>query len=246
MAYTWFRFYNGVPHDPKVQRLPLLLFRFWVNLLCLASANDGWLPSFEDLQYTLRLTPGQLSDFIGKLVSAGLLDQSEQGIKPHNWDKRQFKSDGSTERVKRFRKRSNTVSETLPETGPYPDTDTDQKETSLRDVMPKPKRKVRTQLPDGFPFQADLEWSNELWLKHGRVDLCHLSGDEAAKFRDHHSGKLTMSADWPASWRTWARNAIKFNNGGHNGRRNGAEIADIAEGAILAARRFNEKQGISD
>lgn len=108
------------------------------------------------------------------------------------------------------------------------------KETSLRDVMPKLKKKVQSQLPDGFPFQADFDWSNEYWLKRGRADLCSLAGDEAAQFRDHHLKKLTRSADWSASWRTWARNAIKFNNGGHNARRSTAH-ENFAAGALAAA-----------
>lgn len=34
--------------------------------------------------------------------------------------------------------------------------------------------------------------------------------DETAKFIDYHSAKARPSADWNASWRTWIRNTIKF------------------------------------
>jgi uncharacterized protein YdaU (DUF1376 family) len=83
---------------------------------------------------------------------------------------------------------------------------------------PKQKRKSRAQIPEGFPFQADLDWAQSLWLGKGRADLCTLMDEEVAKFRDHHSNKLTAGADWPACWRTWARNTIKFSDGAHNGR----------------------------
>ncbi len=128
MAYTWFRFYNDAVNDPKVQRLSPTLFRFWVNCLCLASANDGVLPGSEDVQFSLRLSPAQLSDFSGQLVACGLLDETEQGLIPHNWDRRQFKSDTSTERVKRFRNAAKTVSETGPDqTRPDTESETDRK-----------------------------------------------------------------------------------------------------------------------
>ena len=86
-----------------------------------------------------------------------------------------------------------------------------------------PKKKSRRSLPDNFPELSDLTWAQELWLKYGRSDLCGTMAEEQEKFRDHHNGKLTASADWPASWRTWARNAIKFSNGAHNGKRNGKQ-----------------------
>lgn len=89
--------------------------------------------------------------------------------------------------------------------------------SSLRSDI-APRKKTRRSLPDDFPLKADLDWAQEFWLKRGRVDLCNLIAEETEKFRDHHSGKLTASADWPGSWRTWARNAIKFNNGANNGR----------------------------
>lgn len=140
MAHTWFRFYNNAVNDPKVQRLHPVLFRFWVNILCLASANDGVIPSPEDAQFTLRMSPSQLSDFTGQLIAAGLLDQTEIGLQPHNWDDRQFKSDGSTERVKRFRERSKPVSETLDETGPdqtRPETESERKKKLSNFVVGK-------------------------------------------------------------------------------------------------------------
>lgn len=36
------------------------------------------------------------------------------------------------------------------------------------------------------------------------------SKNEFAKFRDHHVGKGTLAADWPATWRTWCRKATEF------------------------------------
>lgn len=121
MAYTWFRFYNDAVNDPKVQRLPPPIFKFWINCLCLASAGAGGvLPGVVDLAFSQRLSQKQAENYLNALVLGGLVDQTENGLKPHNWDHRQFKSDSSTERVKRFRNAARNVSET------GPDTDSDQ------------------------------------------------------------------------------------------------------------------------
>ena len=43
-AYKWFRLYNDVINDPKVQRLDGETFKAWINILCLASKGGGVLP----------------------------------------------------------------------------------------------------------------------------------------------------------------------------------------------------------
>lgn len=116
-AGRWFRVYDSVLDDPKVQRLSDSLFRGWINLLCIASRNDGVIPdNIESLAFSLRLPPKATRSIISGLKSVGLLDDVETGWQPHNWNGRQYKSSVSTERVKRFRERSKAVSETPPET----------------------------------------------------------------------------------------------------------------------------------
>lgn len=113
----WFRFYDDALDHPKVQRLPADLFRFWVNLLCLASRSDGRIPGIEDVAFSLRVSEKVAGQNVDALIVAGLIDLDTDGVPiPHNWEARQFKSDVSTERVKQFRKRSATVSETPPDT----------------------------------------------------------------------------------------------------------------------------------
>lgn len=104
--------------------------------------------------------------------------------------------------------------------------------TSLRSVVEQPKASKRTRksLPEESPTVTDRQWAQNHWLKFGRADLCDAMTEEIEKFRDHHRGKLTASADWPASWRTWVRNAIKFNNGGHNGRKFPSKVDNFLDG----------------
>jgi len=110
----WFRLYDDLVNDPKVQTLPDDLFKATINLWCLASKNGGELPSNSDIAFGLRVTIERVTEILTELNRLGLVD----GRKPHNWDARQFKSDVSTERVKQFRKRNETVSETVNETPP--------------------------------------------------------------------------------------------------------------------------------
>lgn len=113
----WFRFYDGALDDPKVQGLRPYLFKFWVNLLCVASKNDGKLP-VADLAFLMRGDQESIDRAMEELSMLGLIDKTPDDVTPHNWDKRQFKSDVSTERVKRHRERGCNVSETVTETPP--------------------------------------------------------------------------------------------------------------------------------
>lgn len=98
----WFRMYTDVLDDPKVQKLPPVLFKTWVNLLCLASRNDGQLPSPEDIAFALRMDESDCAGQVQELLLRGLLDAGE-GLAPHNWDARQFKSDKDTTAAERKR-----------------------------------------------------------------------------------------------------------------------------------------------
>lgn len=106
----WFRFYDDAINDPKILKLPEAMRWHWVALLCVASKNDGAIPQLDDVAILLRVTTGRATEIITGLVKAGLLDKTETGFAPHNWNARQFKSDVSTERVKRFRNNKRNVS----------------------------------------------------------------------------------------------------------------------------------------
>jgi len=122
----WFRFHTEALNDPKVQTLDGDTFKAWVNLLCIASNCGGKLPSIEDMAFALRCTVNAVETVLERLLNGGLIDKLNGGpngyhYAPHGWTERQYKSDSSTGRVKRFRERSKTVTETAPDT----DTDTD-------------------------------------------------------------------------------------------------------------------------
>jgi hypothetical protein len=122
----WFRMYDEILDDPKAQLLPPADFKAWVNLLCLASKNDGKLPSIADMAFRLRETENAIETLVERLLNGGLIDCRNGGpngkhYAPHGWSERQYKSDTSTERVKRFRNNQRNASET----GPEPETESD-------------------------------------------------------------------------------------------------------------------------
>lgn len=99
----WFRLYNDVVDDPKVQRLSADLFRSWINILCLASRNDGVLPNVTDLAFGLRIAQADVMTLLDRLTEAELMERTPAGWAPHNWRGRQFASDSSTPRVQQHR-----------------------------------------------------------------------------------------------------------------------------------------------
>lgn len=205
----WFRFYIGSLDDPKVQKLDGETYKAWVNLLCLAAKNDGKLPPIDDIAFALRIDRDGALTVLERLLNATLIDRSSGGCNgysyaPHNWSKRQYKSDTSTARVKRFRKRSETVTETAP------DTDTE----SEQNIPPKsPKGGVKC--PDDIP--ADL-WQD--FRRHRKAPITQKALEgfrrEAQKAGWTLERAITESIErgWQGFKAEWVRNKPLQNSDG--------------------------------
>jgi hypothetical protein len=145
----WFRVYDEMLDDPKVQMLSPELFKAWVNLLALASRNGGVLPEKDQIAFALRASIQDTSSRVDDLIMAGLIDILPTGaLAPHNWSQRQWKSDDSGERVRKFRasKRARNGDVTVTVTPPEPDTET---ESTL---LPSESDAVREKGRKGFKF----------------------------------------------------------------------------------------------
>jgi hypothetical protein len=192
MSNPWFRFYHESLDDPKVQNLPPEVFKFWVNLLCLACRHDGKIPSLEDISFALRLSADACRALLERLLSATLIDSRCGGSSGthyalHGWEKRQYKSDTSYDRVKRYRERIKNAPETPPDT----DTEQRKKKPSKKESPPPVRRGGR--LPSDWMPKEHQEWKLEL-----------------AKFRDYWAaqpGERGVKLDWDATWRNWIRRA---------------------------------------
>lgn len=148
----WFRFYDEVLDDPKVQRLPAALFRDWINVLCLCNRNDprGVLPPVEDVAFGLRCSNTKAKNTINKLIQAELLVTVDDVTYPNGWHKRQRVSDDVAKRVAEHRARQaakgvtsnekSNVTSNGPETLPHARaTDTEQNRTDT-ELTPKPPK----------------------------------------------------------------------------------------------------------
>lgn len=61
---------------------------------------------------------------------------------------------------------------------------------------------------------------------------------ETAQFRDHHQAKGSTMSDWPAAWRTWMRNAQKWQTPNVPARRSGGVVDLRSESTTDRALRM--------
>lgn len=147
----WFRMWSEVVDDEKLR---LLAFEDrWHFVAILACKAQGILDTNDNEQMLRRkiavklgLQVRELEEVARRLAEVGVI--CEDTLQPTSWDKRQFESDTSTERVRRFRerndvKRSRNVSETPPET----ETETETEDTHASHESAKPAGSTRTKPP---------------------------------------------------------------------------------------------------
>jgi hypothetical protein len=133
----WWRAYDECVDNPKLGKLADRLHRAWFNLCCVASSNGGVLPPMADVAFKLRVNDHKAAELIAALVAAKLFDRRPDGkFEPHNWEARQFKSDVSTPRVKRFRERQRNgeAGEGGTVSGTPPDSETDSETEKKKDT----------------------------------------------------------------------------------------------------------------
>jgi hypothetical protein len=135
----WFRVYEDLVDDPKVQRLEPLLFKALINLWCLTSANGGVLPPNDVIAFKLRMKPQKAQHLLDRLKAEGLFEVEEAGTCPHNWAARQYKSDvedpTAAERMRRHRNRQRNDGVTRPVTSRSSETDTEAEKTPSQGRM---------------------------------------------------------------------------------------------------------------
>lgn len=180
----WFRLYAEMIHDPKTGTLTDSEFRTWIELLCIAceqenNGNTG--NTAEQLNWTLRRN---VTETLPKLLQRNLIHENSQNeVCITQWEKRQFKSDTSAERVRKHRENKRkidcNVTETLPKRRgnglEQNRTDTEKNKilTSSSDevYITKKKRKLRgLQLTrflrfwDAFDYKLGKAEASDVWI----------------------------------------------------------------------------------
>lgn len=104
---TWFRLYAEFATDPKVQMLSESDQRRFIMVLCLRCRNGDVTLLDTEVAFQLRVSEDEWASTKDTLVSKNLIDDDN---KPVAWEKRQFSSDSSSERVARHRAKKKTIS----------------------------------------------------------------------------------------------------------------------------------------
>jgi hypothetical protein len=206
----WLRLYTEILNDPKIERLSDRAFRVWVKLLCLARNNDGVIPPQDELNIHLRLRYDRVKPIITELLSAGLIDDIEGVLVPHNWDKYQYKSDTSTDRVskhrdkmKRFMQRSSNVTVTAQ----IVDKELDISTPPLSPSRGKAKRPARECPDDWKPNEK-----HHALAKQRGVDCLA----NAEQFKSWHGAKGNQFANWDHAFTNWLQKAKPANGRENN------------------------------
>lgn len=195
----WFRFYSDAIRNPKVAALSDSDYRLWTELLSVAADNDGLIPCLEALKSLLRRRSDHLYAAVERLVKGGLIDRVEDGFEPHNWRKFQYKSDSSTDRVKRFRAVSRNVSETPP------DTETDTEVIAPNGAIVRAKADRYHRLPENWKPEKPLPLKTQAKVAQwpdGEIDdqLEAMRRWAANVSNDRGKGR---KLDWHLAWINW-------------------------------------------
>ena len=126
----WFRLYSEVLDDKKIKRIcratgtnKATVIGLWVILLALANdstdrgalqISDGIPYELSDIAYEAEIPDDQVDTLLKLFEKYDMLHyDNKEGWSILNWNGRQFKSDNSTDRVKRWRANQDDNSETL-------------------------------------------------------------------------------------------------------------------------------------
>ena len=193
----WFPVSHDINSDPEVWTMRREIgeksLSIWLEMLSISDRNESELPG--DYQALVRSIAGKCQATV-RTVSAvfefaktRLWVISQPTLRVSNYSKYHVSRDAN--QIPRGKQ-----SASLPSEPSYP---------SEPNLIKKEKKKSKSQLPDGFAVsEAVTKWGAE----NGIDPTQHLEA-----FRDHHTAKASLFADWDAAFRTWLRNSKRFGNG---------------------------------
>jgi len=116
MSNPWFRLYSEFASDHKMQMMSEAYQRRYVMLLCLRCSNGDVTLQDEEVAFQLRISSDEWSQTKAVFVAKNLIDKHNRVLA---WERRQFISDSSVERVRKHRekvKQERNVTVTPPDT----------------------------------------------------------------------------------------------------------------------------------
>lgn len=111
----WFRMHHKLLNDPVVQMLSAEHFKIYINLLCYVASihKDGYIGNISAVSFALRV---DVTSCFMALHEVGLIGTNEtddetlhETFHIPQWSKMQYKSDTSTDRVRKHRERKSVT-----------------------------------------------------------------------------------------------------------------------------------------
>ncbi len=148
MANPWFRFYAEFLHDPKVRVMSEIDQLRLVLLFCLRCNGSVTLQD-KHVTFSLRISDQEWQQTKAVFIESGFIDSANNVL---NWDKRQYASDSSVDRVRKHRALHKpvtvtpcNVTVTPPEQNRTEQNRTEQKQKNIRakraDIFPEIKNR---------------------------------------------------------------------------------------------------------
>lgn len=198
MANPWFRFYAEFLHDPKVRVMSDQDQLRLVLLFCLRCNGNVTLQD-KHVTFSLRISDSEWQQTKAVFVESGFIDLANNVL---NWDKRQYISDSSVERVRKHRSLHKTVTETQCNVTVTPPEQNRTEQNIDKTVHKKTSRKkTQTTIPKDFSISDEVRaWAKE--NGHSRLEerLSHfitVSKAKAYEYADWDSAfRNAISGDW--------------------------------------------------
>ena len=216
MSNPWFRMYAEFATDPKVQMMSEVNQRRLTMLFCFRCNSDVTLHD-DEVTFLLRVTTEEWQVTKALFIEKGFIDKNNN---LQNWDKRQFASDSSKNRVAAYRERKKqqsnsdvtlqvTKSNDIDTEQIQNRTDTEQSKSIGEKTSPiaKPKKQNGTRISDYWTLsKKNGEWA----LSEKPHWTPEKIRTEASAFKDYwlaKAGSDGVKNDWDATWRNWVRRA---------------------------------------
>jgi len=251
-SLPWFRLYHRIIDDDKLRLLAFEDRWHFVAFCCLKA--EGLLDAPDDnlrdrrIAVKLGVQVRELEEIGRRLQEVGLIDQN---LSPIAWDDLQYKSDNSTDRVKKYREKQQRNSAkrecNVSVTGQDTETDTDTEVNT--DVLTAKRRSVYARKPDEI---SDSLWAD--WKKHRKTAFTEtaLAGlrREAAKAGWTLEASITEAIErgWQGFRADWILNngntGRTSNNSSGNGRTNGfaKALQQVADGPFDEPFGFDSRR----
>jgi hypothetical protein len=236
----WFRLYHRIVDDEKLRLLAFEDRWHFVALCCLKA--DGLIDTPNDnlrsrkIAVKLGVQLRELDEIGRRLQEVDLVDEN---LSPVAWDELQYKSDNSTNRVKKYREkqqRNTTKREcNVSVTGQETDTDTDTEVNT--NVLTAKRRSVSASKPDGFPDQLWKDWKNHRKAVFTETALKGIQREAAL------AGWTLEAAITEAIERGWQGFKSEWVKEQRNGKLSKGQFSDIGTSERAARQALHEISG---